>query len=100
MSEEESPILAWLRAISVLSPNATSSRCRPVSFWAARASFFVGRPVTEAEVRRAMAGLRTIKVSATAETNLLAKESLKRACVVYPDRYRWDPATERIIEAA
>jgi hypothetical protein len=95
---QKTEVAEWLRAIAVVSPNHRSRNTRPVAWWTERARAFYGPHVTESDVRGAIAALKFTRANADGSTNILARESLRRACVVFPDRYRYDPGSDKVIE--
>jgi hypothetical protein len=90
-SSPSSPVVAWIETIRVPTMHPGSRRSRPVAFWAAQASAFFGRAITEAQFRAAAleAGVRLGPDGAS--TDLAAGESLFLALRRFPARYELTP---------
>ena len=93
MNQPNIELIAFVRAIAVHSQHPGSRRSRPISWWKPVLEKLLGTQLKLGEIRTAMLAAGVRVGSDGESTNLLAKESLRRASVVMPDLVREDAET-------
>ena len=96
MSENPDNLESFVRTIGVLGPHPGSKGSRPASWWRTVFEDVLGRELTLGQVRRAMRLATVTFVKDGESSNLLVRESLRRAAQMYPSHFRFDTDRDRL----